>query len=57
MGGSLARDPISADRLYQAVSARVAYRSAELGATQRPEYAPIGFAGHEGGEFVFQPVS
>jgi len=54
---SLAREPVSADRLYQAVSARVAFRSAELGVAQRPEYAQIGFAGHEGGDFIFQPKS
>lgn len=54
---SLAREPLSADRLYQAVSARVAFRSAELGVVQRPEYAQIGFAGHEGGDFIFQPKS
>jgi hypothetical protein len=53
---SLAREPISADRLFQAVSARVTYRASELGAAQRPEYAPIGFAGHEGGDFVFRPI-
>ena len=52
---SLAREPLSADRLYQAVSARVAFRSSELGVVQRPEYAQIGFAGHEGGDFIFQP--
>ncbi|MEO8276565.1 MAG: caspase family protein [Thermoanaerobaculia bacterium] len=54
---SLAREPLSADRLYQAVSARVAFRSSELGVIQRPEYAQIGFAGHEGGDFIFQPKS
>lgn len=54
---SLAREPLSADRLYQAVAARVAFRSSELGIAQRPEYAPLGFAGHEGGDFVFQPKS
>ena len=54
---SLAREPLSADRLYQAVSARVAFRSSELGVVQRPEYAQIGFAGHEGGDFIFQPKS
>ena len=54
---SLAREPLSADRLYQAVSARVALRSSELGVVQRPEYAQIGFAGHEGGDFIFQPKS
>ncbi len=54
---SLAREPLSADRLYQAVAARVAFRSAELGVAQRPDYAQIGFAGHEGGDFIFQPKS
>ncbi|MFN7941447.1 MAG: caspase family protein [Thermoanaerobaculia bacterium] len=52
---ALAREPLSAARLYQSVAARVAYRSSQLGVAQHPEYAPIGFAGHEAGDFVFQP--
>ena len=39
-------------RLYQEVSARVAH--AAVG--QVPQYAPIQFAGHEAGDFVFVPV-
>src|SRR4029453_4307685 len=39
-------------RLYQEVSARVA----DAAAGQVPQYAPIQFAGHEAGDFVFVPV-
>jgi hypothetical protein len=40
-------------RLYQEVSARVTH--AAVG--QAPQYAPIQFAGHEAGDFVFVPAA
>ncbi len=48
-------DVLDARRLHLAVAARVAYSASNAGAEQEPEYAPIRFAGHEAGEFVFVP--
>jgi len=41
-----------AQRVYREVAARVAYDSH---AYQVPQYAPIKFAGHESGDFLFVP--
>jgi len=42
--------------LYQSVSARFAHLAQRLKIQQKPQYAPIGFAGHEAGDFVFSPI-
>ena len=43
--------------LYRNVLSQVRSRSQSLDLEQIPEYAPIKHAGHEAGEFFFQPVS
>jgi hypothetical protein len=43
-------------RLWSTVRARVMYETRTLRREQVPEYAPIQFAGHEGGDFVFVPA-
>ena len=46
---------LSGQHLHSQVSAQVAYAaSAEL-VEQNPQYAPIRFAGHESGDFIFVP--
>ena len=42
--------------LWSTVKARVMYETRSLRQQQVPEYAPIQYAGHEGGEFLFVPV-
>jgi len=42
--------------LYQEVSAKVAYAASRLRFEQVPEYAPIKYTGHEGGDFFLVPV-
>jgi hypothetical protein len=42
-------------RLYQQISARVAYAAAAVMTEQVPQYAPIKYAGHESGDFLFLP--
>jgi uncharacterized caspase-like protein len=49
------RGPVAAQELHQAVAARFAYLGRRLQVTQQPHYGPIGFAGHEAGDFVFSP--
>lgn len=44
---------LSAAELHQAIAPRVEQRARSLGFAQQPEYAPLKFAGHEGGDFVF----
>ena len=39
--------------LGQQVGARVSYAAEELDFQQEPEWAPINFTGHEGGDFFF----
>jgi hypothetical protein len=46
---------LEGQRLHQAVAARVAYAAENLQFEQAPQYAPIKFAGHEAGDFVFVP--
>ena len=42
-------------RIYREVAARVAYEASKYQVEQVPQYAPIKFAGHESGDFVFVP--
>ncbi len=44
---------VSAANLYAAIAPRVEQKARALGFEQRPEYAPLKFAGHEGGDFIF----
>ena len=44
-----------AQRLFREVSLGLATAATEASLPQAPEYAPIQFAGHEAGEFFFQP--
>jgi uncharacterized caspase-like protein len=46
---------LTGQRLYDRVSARVAFAAAAELLEQNPQYAPIRFAGHESGDFVFIP--
>jgi hypothetical protein len=50
------REPIEARRLYGELTARFLVRAQRLHVQQRPDYAPIKFAGHEAGDFLFVPV-
>ena len=42
-------------RLYREVQTRVKHTAATLRIDQDPQYAPIKYAGHEAGEFIFLP--
>jgi hypothetical protein len=53
---SQVNSPVAAQELYQSVSARFAHLARRLKIEQKPQYAPIGFAGHEAGDFVFSPI-
>lgn len=46
---------IEGRRLFEQISERVTRAASELAFEQVPEYAPIQFAGHEGGDFFFLP--
>ncbi len=46
---------LEAQRLYREVAARVVFVAARFKVEQRPEYAPMKFAGHESGDFIFVP--
>jgi len=48
-------DAMEAQRLYREVAARVLNLSSRFQLEQRPEYAPLKFAGHESGDFLFVP--
>ena len=48
---------LTGQRLYDQVSARVAFAAAAELLEQNPQYAPIRYAGHESGDFVFVPKS
>lgn len=50
------RGPVVAQELHDALSARFAYLGRRLKVVQQPLYAPIGFAGHEAGDFVLSPM-
>jgi uncharacterized protein len=49
------QEPIETRRLFEALSARFSLRAQRLKVAQKPQYAPIRFAGHEAGDFVFVP--
>jgi hypothetical protein len=49
-------DALEAQRLYREVAARVLDKASRFRVEQRPEYAPLKFAGHESGDFLFVPV-
>jgi uncharacterized caspase-like protein len=54
-------DILEGQRIYQEVSARVSYAAAAVMTDhgpieQVPQYAPIKFAGHESGDFLFVPT-
>jgi hypothetical protein len=46
---------IEAQRVYQEISARVLDAAMRARFEQRPEYAPMRYAGHESGDFLFVP--
>ncbi|MCR5885796.1 caspase family protein [Rhizobacter sp. J219] len=48
--------PMAAQELHGAVAARFAHLARRLKIQQQPQYAPIGFAGHEAGDFVLAPI-
>lgn len=48
--------PVSAQELFTGVSARFGHLAQRLRIAQQPQYAPIGFAGHEAGDFVLAPM-
>ena len=50
------QDVLETQRLYREVSARVALAAERYRVEQVPEYAPIGTAGHEAGDFFFVPA-
>lgn len=51
----LNRGVLSGAELHREVSSRVRLRALALGVRQSPAYAPIQHAGHEAGDFVFEP--
>ena len=48
-------DILEGQRLYREIAARVAYAADALKFEQVPQYAPIRYAGHEAGDFLFVP--
>lgn len=48
---------LETQRLFREVAARVMARAEKYKVEQRPEYAPLKFAGHESGDFLFVPVN
>ena len=48
---------LETQRLFREVAARVMFRAQKYHVEQRPEYAPLKFAGHESGDFLFVPVN
>lgn len=48
--------PVAGQELFAAVSARFSHLASRLRLTQQPQFAPIGFAGHEAGDFVIAPA-
>lgn len=48
-------DVLEGERLHKELKARVAFVAEAHGVEQLPQYAPIHYAGHEGGEFLFVP--
>ncbi len=50
------QDALEGQRLFREVSARVVYTALRYKFEQIPQYAPIRFAGHEAGDFLFVPL-
>jgi Caspase domain/Sel1 repeat len=50
-------DVLEARRLYLELSARVVSDALKYKYEQKPEYNPIQYTGHEGGDFLFVPVN
>lgn len=50
-------DVLAGQQLYRHVSARVTYAADALAVEQIPQYAPVRFAGHESGDFLFVPIA
>ncbi len=48
-------DVTEGQRVYRQVSAQVAFEATRYEVEQVPEYAPIKYAGHEAGDFLFIP--
>lgn len=48
-------EPTEAQRVHAELAARFSLRAQALHLRQRPSYAPIRYAGHEAGDFVFVP--
>ncbi len=46
---------LSGAELHREVAARVRFAARALGFRQKPEYAPIQYAGHEAGDYVLNP--
>ena len=51
------QEAIEGQRVFQEISARVAWAAEAQHFEQLPQYAPIKFAGHESGDFFFVPRS
>lgn len=49
------REVLEGQRLFQELAAQVTYAAESYQFEQRPEYAPIQFAGHEAGDFLLVP--
>ncbi len=47
--------PLQALQLFQNIFANVAFTASRFGYEQEPSYAPIRYAGHSGGDFLFLP--
>ena len=47
---------LDGQRLGLEVAARVSYATSNAQMEQDPQYAPIRYAGHEAGDFLFVPV-
>lgn len=48
-------EPLEGQRLYREVAARVVHFARSQNLDQKPEYAPLKYAGHESGDFLFIP--
>lgn len=49
------KEPMEGRRLFRKIFANVVYAASRYGMEQEPQYAPIRYAGHSGGDFVFIP--
>ena len=50
-------EPLSASSLFTVVRDQVLQRTLEKGVDQDPQFAPLFRSGHEGGDFVFNPLA